>query len=193
MQSKEIQKLCEQAQVCGLQHNHHIPEELRKRINIADTSKQQLCPDDVNQICRWSGTDPSAIAALQEAAEHLVNQTKTQLIKNHPELILPGGGLHPEQRAEACWRDCWNFLRVCIYAVASSCPHCTDDEGMKAVRALYAFMSVPMDGMNLALETLEELCKTRLDATSNRKEAECAQQAFQHMREQLNQTSMNSC
>ena len=100
-----------------------------------------------------------------------------------------GGALHPQDRAEACWRDCWNFLRVVIYAVACNQSCFTNPSGMAALRELYRRMNVPIEGMNIALDRLKEHA---LEGVSRSNEQQLISHCFQHLRDQLNKTAVKS-
>ena len=103
--------------------------------------------------------------------------------------MQPGGALHPEDRAEACWRDCWNFLRVITYAVACNQSCFTNPSGMAALRELYRRMNVPIEGMNIALIQLKEKA---LEGVSRSNDRQLIDDCFQHLRDQLNKTAVKS-
>ena len=68
--------------------------------------------------------------------------------------MQPGGKLFPQDRADACWRDCFHFLRVSIYGTALRKRDVTDSEGMQCLAELYALLDVPVPGLLLALDRL---------------------------------------
>ena len=94
-----------------------------------------------------------------------------------------------EYSLEACWRDCWNFLRVVIYAVACNQSCFTNPSGMAALRELYRRMNVPIEGMNIALVQLKKLA---LEGVSRSNDRQLISDCFQHLRDQLNKTAVKS-
>lgn len=185
----DLEGLIHAAQVQGLSLDPALPEACRAVIAQADGARRQLSQNELRLICRMSGMEPELISHLQDVAEPLVNQARAHLLQKQPELVQPGGALYPEERAAACWRDCWNFFRVIVYAVACNRSGFTDPNGMDALRELYRRMNVPTEGLNIALDQLrllarEEICKSNdqllIDA------------CFQHLTEQLNKTAVKS-
>jgi hypothetical protein len=118
-----------------------------------------------------------------------VNQARAHLIATQPHLVQPGGALHPEDRADACWRDCWNFLRVIIYAVACNQSCFTNPSGMAALRELYIRMNVPIEGMNIALGQLKE---NALEGVSRSNHRQLIRDCFQHLHAELNKSAVKS-
>ena len=119
----------------------------------------------------------------------MVNQARAHLLETHPQLVQPGGALFPQERAEACWRDCWNFLRVIIYAMACNHSEFTSPEGMDALRELYKRMNVPTDGLNIALDQLKRLA---LEETSRTSDQRLLSDCFEHLKTQLNKSAVKS-
>ena len=181
-QRTALKQLVRKAQVCGLQNNPLVAPQLRSVINLADQEKRMLSDDEITLICAHTRRSSKAITSTIKTANNYVDRCKQTLLSEQPSLFQEGGALHPSERSEACWRDCWNFLRVAIYAMATNTPQCTDPEGIKVVRQLYALMNVPVSGMNLALSTLSQLITADLRHQGQDPEAACIDKAFAHMR-----------
>ena len=184
-----VQRLIKQARVVGLAQNPELPGEVRHCFASADQQRRGLHNDEILQICSFSGVDPGLPRTLQDRAEVLVTEARRHLLAQQPQLTAPGGALHPEERAEACWRDCWHFLRVLIYAIASGRSAFTDPEGMAALRKLYALKGVPTHGMTIALEELHHL--TRME-TQNPDQQQQISACFQHLMRTLNESAVKS-
>ena len=184
-QRAALKQLVRKAQVCGLQNNPLVAPQLRSVINLADQEKRMLSDDEITLICAHTRRSSKAITSTIKTANNYVDRCKQTLLSEQPSLFQEGGALYPSERSEACWRDCWNFLRVAIYAMATNTPQCTDPEGIKVVRQLYALMNVPVSGMNLALSTLSQLITTDLRHQGQDPEAVCIDNAFAHMRTAL--------
>ena len=189
LQNTDFKTLVQIAQVQGLSLNQDLPQATRSILERADQAQRQLSSDELTTICQVSGIDVSLADNLIQRSDQLVNQARAHLIATQPHLVQPGGALHPEDRAEACWRDCWNFLRVITYAVACNQSCFTNPSGMAALRELYRRMNVPIEGMNIALGQLKEKA---LEGVSRSNDRQLINDCFQHLREQLNKTAVKS-
>ena len=189
LQNTELKTLVQTAQVQGLSLNQDLPQATRSILERADQAQRLLTSDELATICRDSGIDGSLPGSLIQRSDQLVNQARAHLLATQPHLVQPGGALHPQERAEACWRDCWNFLRVIIYAVACNQSCFTNASGMAALRELYRRMNVPIEGMNIALVQLKNLALERIPRSNDR---QLISDCFQHLRDQLNKTAVKS-
>ena len=189
LQKTDLKTLVQTAQVQGLSLNQDLPQATRSILERADQAQRQLSSDELTTICQVSGIDVSLADNLIQRSDQLVNQARAHLIATQPHLVQPGGALHPEDRAEACWRDCWNFLRVITYAVACNQSCFTNPSGMAALRELYRRMNVPIEGMNIALGQLKEKA---LEGVSRSNDRQLINDCFQHLRDQLNKTAVKS-
>ena len=189
LQNTDFKTLVQTAQVQGLSLNQDLPQATRSILGRADQAQRQLSSDELTTICQVSGIDVSLADNLIQRSDQLVNQARAHLIATQPHLVQPGGALHPEDRAEACWRDCWNFLRVITYAVACNQSCFTNPSGMAALRELYRRMNVPIEGMNIALGQLKEKA---LEGVSRSNDRQLINDCFQHLRDQLNKTAVKS-
>ena len=189
LQNTDFKTLAQTAQVQGLSINQDLPQATRSILERADQAQRHLTTDELATICQASGIDASLPGSLIQRSDELVNQARGHLLETQPHLVQPGGALHPQDRAEACWRDCWNFLRVIIYAVACNQSCFTNPSGMDALGELYRRMNVPVEGMNIALDQLKVLV---LEGVSRSNDRQLISDCFQHLREQLNKTAVKS-
>ena len=189
LQSTDFKTLVQTAQVQGLSLNQDLPQATRSILERADQAQRQLSSDELTTICQVSGIDVSLADNLIQRSDQLVNQARAHLIATQPHLVQPGGALHPEDRAEACWRDCWNFLRVITYAVACNQSCFTNPSGMAALRELYRRMNVPIEGMNIALGQLKEKA---LEGVSRSNDRQLIRDCFQHLHAELNKSAVKS-
>jgi hypothetical protein len=189
LQNTDFKTLVQTAQVQGLSINKDLPQATRAIVERADQAQRQLTPDELAAICKFSGIDGSLPGSLIQRSDQLVNQARGHLLKTQPQLVQPGGALHPQDRAEACWRDCWNFLRVIIYAVTCNQSRFTNPSGMAALRELYRRMNVPLEGMNIALDQLKELA---LEGVLRSNDRQLISDCFQHLRAELNKSAVKS-
>ncbi len=189
LQNTDFKTLVQTAQVQGLSLNQDLPQATRSILERADQAQRQLSSDELTTICQVSGIDVSLADNLIQRSDQLVNQARAHLIATQPHLVQPGGALHPEDRAEACWRDCWNFLRVITYAVACNQSCFTNPSGMAALRELYRRMNVPIEGMNIALGQLKE---NALEGVSRSNHRQLIRDCFQHLHAELNKSAVKS-
>ena len=153
--AERIKQLALRSQVCGLSKDSSLPEHLRNLIHQADQGRRLLDNDEIRLCCDWSGADAAPQIALQSRASDLVDQARSDLLKQQPQLVQPGGKLFPQERAEACWRDCFHFLRVSIYGTALQRSEISDGKGMQYLAELYALLDVPVPALLLALDQLQ--------------------------------------
>ena len=152
--AEQIKELAQESKVCGLSGDRSIPGQLRDLIDEADQHKRLLSDEEIQLCCGWSGVEAAPLIALQGQVSHLVDQSRADLLSEQPELVQPGGKLFPQLRAEACWRDCFHFLRVSIYGSALRRTDVTDSDGMRCLAELYALLDVPVPALLLALDRL---------------------------------------
>ena len=185
----DLAELIRSAQVQGLSGDHSLHEEARQIIGAADQERRQLSQEELLSLCAASGQDASLPRRLQNHADDLVNQARCHLLEQQPQLVQPGGALFPGERADACWRDCWHFLRVIVYAMACKRSNFTNPTGMAALRELYQRMGVPTEGLNIALMQLNVLAAKEFERGADQ---ELINACFQHLIEQLNETAVKS-
>ena len=186
---ERLQLLLQKARVLGLADDETLPTDSRRCIRAADAARRPLSQDELQLVCAAAGTDSGLPQLLQSKADALVNAARRHLLEWQPALTAPGGALHPEERAEACWRDCWNFLRVISYAVAAGHSSFTDPSGMEALRDLYSMLGVPIDGMIIALKELQHRA---MDEAANPEQITLVEACFEHLLQNLNKSAVKS-
>ncbi len=133
-------------------------EEIITILQKADDEGRYLTDEDLDRI-QNRVPDLSVMLKqarlLRELAPTLVAQAREKVLAEFPQIAEPGNDLYPPERAEACWRDFWHFLRCITYSVASKNPHFTSQEGLKNMELLYQELRVPMAAMLCGLEQLK--------------------------------------
>ena len=192
--SDTIRQLAAKAQVLGLPQQPTLSQSSRQLLQQADQERRLLSSSEIQSLCQQSGVMAEPLEQLQGQAQPLVDQARHDLLEAQPHLVKTGGALYPEHRAEACWRDCFHFLRVCCYAVAVAEPKFTNPQGMAALGELYAALGVPVDGLLLALARLQELAtKSYRDSSAPSSDVELLDAAFCELRSQINRCVVTSC
>jgi hypothetical protein len=92
---------------------------------------------------------------LREKADKIVAQARQKVLEKFPNINEIGGELYPPERAEACWRDFWHFLRCISYGVAGKMTEFTSEEGLQNMQLLYEELKVPLPAMIVGLENLK--------------------------------------
>ena len=184
-----LNTLAQAARVFGLTDQPSLDPSCRRVLAQADSDKRALTAEEIQIITTASGINRDDVRQLQNNALAFVQEAKTWLAEQRPHLLAPGGALHPSNRADACWRDCRDFFRVIIYAVACGQPEFTDPDGMAALRELYACMGVPGDGLNIALEQLKHLSRQQTTDTAMQT---LVTAAFDHLIRELNKSAVKS-
>ena len=176
-----ISQLAKAAKVCGISNRNNLPEAARVLIANADTSKRLPSAEELKTICNCCNTSEDAIELLIAESNQVIDKARRQLLAQQPQLTLAGGELYPEPRAEACWRDCQQFLRVIIYGVACDCTEITDLAGMSALRQLYKEMEVPIPAMMYVLAQMRTLTTQILETSGHGHGATCLDKAFDNL------------
>jgi Phycobilisome protein len=101
---------------------------------------------------------------LRDQVVDIVDEARAGVLEAFPEILSPGGGLYPAERADACWRDFWHFLRCISYGLAGQHELYTSDLGLGYMRQLYEALAVPLDAMLVGLEGLAIASLKRTDA-----------------------------
>ena len=94
---------------------------------------------------------------LREQAPNIVADARKKVLADFPNITEPGNDLYPPERAEACWRDFWQFLRCITYGIAGDSPQFTSQEGLKNMELLYQELRVPVSAMLCGLEQLKKV------------------------------------
>lgn len=110
--------------------------------------------------------DIDAIAVVQQLrdqAADIVDEAREGVLQAFPGIVEPGGGLYPPMRADACWRDFWQFLRCITYGIAGGHTHYTSPDGLAAMEQLYDELQVPLPAMLSGIKGIKKASLNRLD------------------------------
>jgi hypothetical protein len=151
----------------GLRPGH--PPESIALFQAADDERRYLTDEDFAQIEQLAPKKSSLIPVarqLRDEAAAIVDEARSKVLEGYPGITEPGGRLYPAERAEACWRDFWHFLRSITYGIAASQKEYTSQLGLHHMEALYKEMLVPIDAMVSGVENLKIASLNRLDEAS---------------------------
>ena len=132
----------------------------------ADNQSRYLTDEDLERI---KNLDPHLSLMLEKArllreqAPNLVADARKKVLADFPNITELGNDLYPPERAEACWRDFWQFLRCNTYGIAGNSPQFTSEEGLKNMELLYQELRVPLSAMLCGLEELKTVSLQRFN------------------------------
>jgi hypothetical protein len=132
----------------------------------ADERRVYLTDDELNKIATNSPSNSNLVSIarlLRDSAPEIVDDARAQVLTTFPTITQPGGGLYPAERAEACWRDFWHFLRCVTYGIAGGSVEYTSDVGLHNMDLLYRELQVPLDAMVLGLQELKTASLARVE------------------------------
>jgi hypothetical protein len=132
----------------------------------ADDRRVYLTDEELDLIQSQSPNPSKLIPIaqlLRDLATEIVNDARAQVLATFPTITQPGGGLYPAERAEACWRDFWHFLRCITYGIAGGSVEYTSDVGLHNMDLLYQELQVPLDAMVLGLQELKTASFARIE------------------------------
>jgi len=135
-------------------------EEVIAIFQEADNQSRYLTDEDLERI---KNLHPHLSLMLEKArllrdqAPDIVADARKKVLADFPDITEPGNDLYPPERAEACWRDFWQFLRCITYGIAGNRPQFTSPEGLKNMELLYQELRVPVSAMLCGLEQLKKV------------------------------------
>lgn len=159
----------------------HSPE-LIQRFQLADDEGRYLTDADLAQIPDRTSGRIEIARLLRDNAPEIVAEARAQVLQQYPGVTEEGGDLYPRERAEACWRDFWHFLRCITYGIAGGSTEFTCDRGLQNMELLYQELRVPLNAMVLGLENLKTASLHRLDPQAQAQIAPYFDHLITHMK-----------
>ena len=144
------------------------PAEIIAIYQQADDEGRYLGDEDLEKIASLPSHSTSGIMVarlLRDNADTIIDEARTAVLDQFPQITAPGGALYPPERAQACWRDFWHFLRCVTYGVAGHNSQFTSDEGLHHMNLLYQELNVPLDAMILGLKNLKSSSLKHLETS----------------------------
>lgn len=92
---------------------------------------------------------------IRDKAQIIVDNARNKVLMKYPTITEEGGDLYPPERAVACWRDFWHFLRCITYGIAGQMLPFTSSVGLQNMELLYQELGVPLGAMVFGLESLK--------------------------------------
>ena len=107
------------------------------------------------------------VTLLRDQVSEIINEARAEVLQAFPNITKEGGGLYPPMRADACWRDFWQFLRCITYAIAGQRSDYLSAEGLRSMNELYQELAVPLDAMVLGLIGIKVASLKRIKGQSS--------------------------
>jgi hypothetical protein len=157
--SEHLKLLIQKARIMDFQgwSDRHSPE-MVTLFQSADDGKLYLTDDELTQLKHLypeRGKSLDVVQMLRDHVVEIVDEARAGVLARFPSILEPGGGLYPPERADACWRDFWQFLRCITYGIAGQQTQYTSESGLHHMRLLYEELHVPLDAMVLGLEGIK--------------------------------------
>jgi hypothetical protein len=134
----------------------------------AEAARVYLTDADYHQIETLSPQTSSLIPVsklLRDRVVEIVDEARAEVLVQFPQITEPGGGLYPVERADACWRDFWHYLRPITYGLAGGESEYTSAVGLEYMEQLYRELQVPLDAMAVGLEGIKTASFKRIDSS----------------------------
>jgi Phycobilisome protein len=165
--SDAIKELIQKARIVSFESwRSTYSSEAIQLFQAADYEGRYLSDQDLQQIQNLAPATANRmliVKALRDQVIEIVNEARAQVLATFPEITAPGGGLYPADRAEACWRDFWHFLRCITYGIAGQSTQYTSSEGLHYMQQLYQELNVPLDAMIVGLEGIKVASLKRIN------------------------------
>ncbi|WP_335136950.1 phycobilisome protein [Nostoc sp.] len=165
--SQTVKELIAKARIISFAEWESHPKAAIIIFQAADDAFRYLSDEDFLQIKTLSPDNSALIPVaqlLRDRAAEIVDEAREQVLTTDPEIIQPGGGLYPPERAQACWRDFWHFLRCITYGIAGGHTEYTSPTGLHYMNLLYQELQVPKDAMVLGLKSIKVASLKRCQA-----------------------------
>jgi Phycobilisome protein len=165
--SDALKDLIQKARIVSFDgwHGTH-PSAAIARFQAADDERRYLTDADLAEIQALAPKASDLIpvmVVLRDRVAEIVDEARAQVLEKYPDLTQPGGGLYPAERAEACWRDFWHFLRCISYGIAGQHPDYLSQVGLHHMEQLYQVLRVPLSAMVFGLEGIKTASLKRID------------------------------
>jgi hypothetical protein len=167
MLSEKVKELIAKAQIVSFDswQDSHPPATI-EILRAAEAARVYLSDADYDRIAQLSPQTSDLMPVsklLRDRVVEIVDEARAKVLERFPHISEPGGDLYPAERAEACWRDFWHYLRPITYGLAGGRSDYISAEGMKYMQMLYRELRVPLDAMAVGLEGIKAASLSRID------------------------------
>ncbi|MEM1367393.1 MAG: phycobilisome protein [Cyanobacteria bacterium P01_H01_bin.15] len=165
--SPQVLELIQKARIVSFQTWETTHSESAIAIfQAADDERRYLTAEDYQALADLAPTHTQFFVIAQQLeadVKNIVDEARQGVLRTFPDIAEPGGRLYPAMRAEACWRDFWQFLRCVTYGIAGQETQYTSAEGLHYMNLLYQELQVPLDAMIVGLKGLKTASLKRIN------------------------------
>lgn len=140
--------------------------EIIQCLQTADDQSRYLTDADLQQIQELEtaiAKNIPVVQLLRDRVSAIVDEARAEVLQVFPNITQEGGGLYPPERANACWRDFWHFLRCITYGLVGQRTDYLSAEGLQYMNLLYQELQVPLDAMVVGLEAIKTASLKQLE------------------------------
>ena len=177
--SDRAKELIPKARIVSFEGWDDLSSDAIARLQAADKASQYLTDEDLavvteaipsfDSASHAASLDRLAVAKqLRDQAADIVDEARADVLDSYPGILEPGGGLYPPMRADACWRDFWQFLRCITYGIAGAHVQYTNAAGLSAMEQLYEELKVPLPAMVTGLKGIKSAGLSRFEDETQR-------------------------
>ena len=153
--------------------DQRLPDTMVRRFQAADDQFRYLTDEDFAALVELVEARTSLLASkiqlsqqLRDKASEIVTEARGQVLEQFPGITEAGGDLYPQARADACWRDFWQFLRCVSYGLAGNSTAYLSQAGLGYMALLYEELKVPLPAMVVGIKALAIASSKRCQADS---------------------------
>lgn len=132
--------------------------EIIQCLQTADDQSRYLTDADLQQIQELEpaiAKNVPVVKLLRDRVNAIIDEARAEVLQVFPNITQEGGALYPPERANACWRDFWHFLRCITYGIVGQRTDYLSAEGLQYMNLLYQELQVPLDAMVVGLEGIK--------------------------------------
>lgn len=165
--SDKVRELIKKSRIVSFVNlENAYPIEVVQCLQAADDQGRYLTDADLQQMQELAPAIAKFIPVVQllrDRVNAIVDEARAEVLQAFPDITQAGGGLYPAERADACWRDFWHFLRCITYGITEQRTDYLSAEGLQYMNLLYQELQVPLDAMVVGLEGIKTASLKRVE------------------------------
>ena len=166
--SDQVRELIKKSRIVSFANlQDAYPIEVIQCLQAADDQSRYLTDQDLQQMQELAPAIAKYIPIVQllrDRVNDIIDEARAEVLQAFPKITQEGGGLYPADRANACWRDFWHFLRCITYGIAEQRTDYLSVEGLQYMNLLYQELQVPLDAMVVGLEGIKTASLKRVES-----------------------------